>query len=105
MPEWGDPFYADHFTPAELDAATGKDDRRRHLAGIWCVKEAARKASPDVMTLPFTSLEVTTTATGKPELRVTAATPLVRTRFEVSISHSRSIATAVVIALADEASS
>jgi phosphopantetheine--protein transferase-like protein len=100
MPPMGDPFYAAHFTDGELARAKDKEDAVRHLCGVWCVKEAAKKACPPLVPVPATALEVTMDDRGRPSLRVLGqvaggALP----RFEISITHASAVAAAVVVAL------
>lgn len=94
LPDDGDPFYAAHFTASELAHAAETADRREHLAGLWAAKEAARKAVPTLLTVPFTSLEVGHDAAGRPVLRAPAG----GMTLHVSISHAAGLATAIVIA-------
>ena len=98
LPETGDPFYAAHFTPREIDRSRESANAREHLAGIWSVKEAARKAVSTLMDVPFTSLEVRHDDRGRPSLVVLAPGTDVGMQFHVSITHTKNMAAAVVVA-------
>ena len=99
MPEMGDPFYADHFSSAELAAAERAADPRAHLCGVWCAKEAAIKAVPELRQLALTEIEVTTDVSGRPSIGVSnPARATLLPRLELSITHTSTSAAAVVLA-------
>lgn len=97
LPEWPDAFYQDHFTDAEIARGRERPDARLHFCGIWCAKEAARKASPALAALPFRAIEIDADAAGKPFLRV-HETSLSSLRVSISITHTETSAAAVALA-------
>jgi phosphopantetheine--protein transferase-like protein len=99
LPEMGDPFYGAHFTAREIEHARDVANAREHLAGIWSAKEAAKKAVAELMDVPFTSLEVRHDDRGRPSLVVSAPGVDARLRFHVSITHTKNMAAAVVVAV------
>lgn len=97
LPEWPDPFYAAHFTPRELSRGRARSDWRAHFCGLWCAKEAARKASPVLAGVPFVALEIELDLVGRPHLLVLdGAIP--RSIASISITHSAGAAAAVALA-------
>jgi len=88
-----DPFFPDHFTAAELAAAASRTDWREHLCGVWCAKEAVKKAVPALLGAPFTMIEVRHNAAGAPTLLAAGLIGAV----SLSITHTASAAAAVVV--------
>lgn len=101
---WGDRFLHRVYTPAEIAHCRG---RAQSLAGRFAAKEAASKAlGVGIRGLSWRDIEVVRGPRGKPVMRLhgkaarlAAAQGL--TAFEVSISHSRTVALASVIAWGD----
>ena|SRR5687767_245024 len=89
------------FTGAELDYAVARRRPGRHLAARFCAKEAAVKA---LGTGPFGLRDVEVVGSEPPRLRLSgAAEDAARDRgvqLEVSLSHAREMAVAVVVASA-----
>lgn len=98
LPEMGDPFYRATFTPREMARAAESANPREHLAGIWSVKEAARKAVAALMDAPLTALEVQHDERGRPSLVVAVEGVSARLQFHISITHTKNMAAAVVVA-------
>jgi holo-[acyl-carrier protein] synthase len=98
---WGDRFLHRVFTDTEIAHCRG---RAQSLAGRFAAKEAASKAlGVGIRGLSWRDIEVVRGPRGKPVMRlhgkaarIAAAQRL--TSFEVSITHSRTDAIAVVIA-------
>jgi holo-[acyl-carrier protein] synthase len=98
---WGDRFLRRIYTDAERDYCRGKP---RRLAGRFAAKEAASKAlGVGVRFIRWRDIEILPDERGKPRLTLhgraaEVAARLGLTGFEVSITHSRTDAIAVVIA-------
>jgi len=89
------------FSEQEIEYANKFENNLEHLCGFYCVKEALIKALDDDG-IAFNEIEVLHTETGKPYLNVTPYMRRIlkehfRSRVEISISHCRDYATAVVI--------
>lgn len=100
LPAAGDPFYAAHFTAAELSRALETADAQEHLAGVWAAKEAARKAVPALMAASFLAIQVRHDGAGRPSIVITGVEMPGGAALQVSISHAAGLATAIVIATA-----
>jgi holo-[acyl-carrier protein] synthase len=101
---FGDRYLHRIWTDDELSASAGPD-RARRLAARFAAKEATAKVlgAPDVP-LPWRSIEVVRDSSGRPALvlhseaaAVAAAAGLAQ--FDVSLSHERDLALAVVTAI------
>jgi holo-[acyl-carrier protein] synthase len=98
---WGDRFLQRIYTDGERRYCQGKP---RRLAGRFAAKEAASKAlGVGVRYIHWREIEILPDARGKPRLTLhgraaEVAARLGLTGFEVSITHSRTDAIAVVIA-------
>jgi holo-[acyl-carrier protein] synthase len=101
---FGDRYLHRIWTDHELSSSAGPD-RLRRLAARFAAKEATAKVlgSPD-SPLPWRSIEVVRDASGRPTLvlhseaaAVAAAAGL--SHFDVSLSHERDLALAVVTAI------
>lgn len=92
-------FFELHFTEAELRSASVHPEPQAHLCGLWCAKEAVRKAVPNAASADWRAIEIQAEADGAP--RVTCAvTPGVR--YALSISHSSRQAMASVVAFSGD---
>ncbi len=91
------------FSENELKDMGSRSDPVPGLAGRFCAKEAFLKAmGKGLFVCSLKEIEVHKTASGAPELRLGAkaavlAEEMGAKRFEISISHSGLVATAVVI--------
>jgi len=101
--DWsGHPFYANNFTTAEINWCASQAEPKRHFAARFCAKEAARKAHPILMECPLRAIELANDPSGRPSLRILDETTLRSLgghQLLVSISHSDSLASAVVIVI------
>jgi len=70
---WSEPFYAENFTPAEIDWCRRQPDSRLAFCSLWSAKEAAIKCSRDLASLHPIEIEVRHDARGRPMLRATRA--------------------------------
>lgn len=95
----GDSALRDLFTAAEIEYCAGFDDRAARFAGTWCAKEAAVKALWPWARLEPRRIEVSRAEDGMPRLLVSGwSLAEAGVAVRVSISHSRSIASACAIA-------
>ncbi|HUB26943.1 MAG TPA: 4'-phosphopantetheinyl transferase superfamily protein [Tepidisphaeraceae bacterium] len=100
---WEEQFHRQWFTPAEIAYCSMQDDPRMHFAARWCAKEALKKCDPAFLHAPGTAIELLNDASGRPILRHLAdgtARPLPHA---VSVSHTQSMAVAMVVATRDDA--
>jgi phosphopantetheine--protein transferase-like protein len=93
-----DPFYSAHFTNTEISTAMLKPDPFEHFAGIFCVKEAAKKSHDVLLNLEMRDFLVSHLVTGRPLLNFVGGHPLTgRFRFMVSITHTEHYAAATCL--------
>jgi holo-[acyl-carrier protein] synthase len=101
LERWGDRFLHRIYTDTEIRHCRG---RAQSLAGRFAAKEAASKAlGVGIRVLSWRDIEVVRGPRGKPVMRLHGKAARIAaeqglTSFEVSITHSRTDATAVVIA-------
>ena len=99
------PRFADHFTPAERAWCDRRRDPAERYAARFAAKEAVLKAlGVGLGAARLVDLEVVRAATGAPGLVLHGAAAELAgqrgvTGWHVSLSHSRSLATAVVVAV------
>ncbi|MGO8757355.1 MAG: 4'-phosphopantetheinyl transferase superfamily protein [Terracidiphilus sp.] len=91
---WEDEFYKSTFTAREIAYALLQPSPQETFAGIWCAKEALRKADPTLAQAAWTALEVIHDGSGKPSMAVNGR-PL---EGALSVSHSGGMAVAVFVA-------
>ena len=89
-----DEFYKSTFTAREISYALLQSLPQETFAGIWCAKEALRKADPALAGLPWTALEVVHDGAGKPSMAVNGK-PV---EGALSVSHSGGMAAAIFVA-------
>ncbi len=94
---WMHSFYQEAFTPRELAYCLMQEHPRLHLAARWCAKEAVRKAMPEFMSIPFRETEVVRDRAGAPSLILRRGNVEEPIPCSLSLTHSGSSATAVVI--------
>ncbi len=96
-PEKDKRFYARIFTPAEIAHCSSKANPAEHFAARFAAKEALIKAvGPKNMS--FAKIEIVNREDGKPEIRLLKKTTLPENHeIELSLSHSKSQAVAVVL--------
>lgn len=93
-----DPFYKSNFSQAEIAASLTRPNPSDHLAGIFCAKEALKKADPAFLNLRMDEIVVTHTD-GRPQIQTIHAGLNAGVRLKVSISHTTNVAMATVISL------
>jgi phosphopantetheine--protein transferase-like protein len=94
---WEDPFYTATFTVAEIAYCLLQADPPIHFAARWCAKEALKKCDRAYSHLAMNQLEVALTTTGAPVLQAVVQGTWMRLPVTVSLSHTTSMAAAVVI--------
>jgi holo-[acyl-carrier protein] synthase len=100
----GDGFLRRWFTDGEIEYCTGKAVPSRHFAARFAAKEAVAKTLPGHWDgpLPWRSIEVVSTPTGAPGIRLHDAPLAIATSagvgdVRISLSHCDDYATAVAI--------
>lgn len=98
---YGDRFLMRVYGAAELAALQSRHDRYQFLAGRFAAKEATIKALGKYLTTrpPYRNIQIVNDNTGQPLLRLEGDPALERLHLDsqVSISHERSHAAAVVV--------
>ena len=98
---WTEAGYKRIFTEKEIKYVEPFANKLEHFCGFFCVKEAFVKALDDD-TLNYRQIEVLHTESGKPYINITPYIQSVlrehfKSRVEISISHCKDYATAVVL--------
>ena len=99
--QWTDEGFKRIFTNQEIEYASQFENKLEHLCGFYCVKEAFVKALDDTG-IHFTQIEVLHNENGKPYINKTKYINQIlkeqfKTNVEISISHCKEYATAVVL--------
>lgn len=98
---WTDEGYKRIFSDKEIEYANLFENKLEHFCGFYCVKEAFVKALDDDG-ISFREIEVLHTESGKPYINQTTYINSIlrehfKSRVEISISHCKDFATAVVL--------
>ena len=98
---WTDEGYKRIFSEKEIEYANQFENKLEHLCGFYCVKEAFVKALDDDG-IAFNEIEVLHLESGKPYINQTRYINSIlrehfKSRIELSISHCKEYATAVVL--------
>lgn len=88
-----DEFYKNTFTAREIAYALLRPSPQETFAGMWCAKEALRKADPTLAQAPWTALEVIYDGAGKPSMAVNGRPA----EGSLSVSHGGEMAAAVFV--------
>jgi phosphopantetheine--protein transferase-like protein len=99
---WEEDFYRTHFTPAEIAYCLTKENPLVHFAARWCAKEALKKCDPAYLGEEMSNIELTVDQSGAPALKHIANGSAMVLPLAVSISHTPTVAAAVVVKLAFE---
>jgi holo-[acyl-carrier protein] synthase len=91
---WQAPFYRAHFTPAEIAYSLLRTNPAQTFAGMWCAKEALKKAAQKWAGLDWLEIEILHDSLGRPYIRVQE---LEVGNSSLSISHTADFAVAVVV--------
>lgn len=95
---WEHEFYRGTFAKSEIAYAVLRAEPRTHFAGFWCAKEALRKCDPAFLSISMERTAVAHDSEGRPYLTLETESGPERLVHAVSISHTRDVATAVVVA-------
>lgn len=98
---WNEEGFKRIFTENEIEYANSFENNLEHFCGFFCVKEALVKALDDDR-LVYSDIEVLHQESGKPYVNLTPYIQKIlkehfKSRIEISISHCREYATAVVL--------
>lgn len=98
---WNEEGFKRIFSEKEIEYANKFENKLEHFCGFYCVKESFIKALDDDG-IAFNEIEVLHTESGKPYINITPYIKTIlkehfRSRVEISISHCREYATAVVM--------
>ena len=99
--EWTEEGFKRIFSKKEIEYCNQFENRIEHFCGFYCVKEAFVKALDDDG-IAFNEIEVLHLESGKPYINQTKYINAIlrehfKSRIEVSISHCKEYATAVVL--------
>lgn len=94
---WEHEFYKTCFTPAEIAYCLTRENPRVHFAARWCAKEAFKKCDSAYLKEEMSNVEVTLDTTGVPFISHRVNGTATRLPYAVSISHTDTVAVAVVI--------
>jgi phosphopantetheinyl transferase (holo-ACP synthase) len=94
---WVHEFYVGMFAKSEIAYAVTQSEPRIHLTGCWCAKEALRKCDANFQSIDFRLTAVAHESSGRPYLVRQMASGPVRLPHALSLSHTREVATAVVV--------
>jgi phosphopantetheine--protein transferase-like protein len=94
---WEDPFYRDHFAPAEIAYCQLQETPALHFAARWCAKEALKKCDGAFLPTAMKDIEVVADGKGSPFLVHHADSGTRRLPHAVSLSHTMHAAVAVVV--------
>ena len=103
MPEtpdyWEHEFYRDTFSDDEIAYCALQENPRMHFAARWCAKEALLKAIPGLRGERFCNLEVIRSSSGGVSLGRRVEQSVIKLPFALSLSHTESVAIAMVVGL------
>lgn len=94
---WEHEFYKESFSKDEIAYCLLQENPRMHFAARWCAKEALVKCDPAFKGQPFSSLEVVRNEAGEVSLAHHANGTSTKPPLAVSISHTETMAAAVVV--------
>ncbi|MGV2828590.1 4'-phosphopantetheinyl transferase superfamily protein [Myxosarcina sp. GI1(2024)] len=91
-------FYQALFSLEEISYALLKNEPKQHLCGIFCAKEALKKAAPELVNLRMDEI-VVTHQQGRPVITLSDRAIDLRFNFQLSISHTQNYSVATVLAI------
>ena len=94
---WEDPFYQDHFAPAEIAYCLLQETPSLHFTARWCAKEALKKCDDAFLATAPKDIEVVVDGAGAPHLVHHTGGGTRRLPHAVSLSHTTHAAVAVVV--------
>ena len=94
---WEHEFYKESFSKDEIAYCLLQENPRMHFAARWCAKEALVKCDPTFKGQPFSTMEVVRNKSGEVSLSHHANGTSTKPPLAVSISHTETMAAAVVV--------
>lgn len=94
---WEHEFYCNNFSRKEIAYCVLQPEPLPHFAARWCSKEALKKCDGAFLDLPMAQVELVHDSDGKPSLHIAGDGPGETLPFAVSVSHTSTMAIAVVI--------
>jgi phosphopantetheine--protein transferase-like protein len=94
---WEHEFYRGTFARSEIAYAVQQPEPRTHFAGFWCAREALRKCDQSFAGVSANLTAVAHDVSGRPYLTITTDAGPARLAHALSISHTGTVATAVVV--------
>jgi phosphopantetheine--protein transferase-like protein len=94
---WEEPFYRDHFAPAEIAYCLLQEMPALHFTARWCAKEALKKCDSAFLATAPKDIEVISDGSGAPFLVHHSGGGSYRLLHAVSLSHTAHAAVAVVV--------
>ncbi len=94
---WEHEFYKESFSKDEIAYCLLQENPRMHFAARWCAKEALVKCDPAFKGQPFATLEVIRNKAGEVSLAHHGNGTSEKPAHAVSISHTETMAAAVVV--------
>ncbi|MBE9167091.1 4'-phosphopantetheinyl transferase superfamily protein [Pleurocapsales cyanobacterium LEGE 06147] len=91
-------FYQTLFSSEEISYALLQNEPKLHFCGIFCAKEALKKAAPELINLRMDEIKVTHQQ-GRPSIIISDRAINSTFNFQVSISHSSNYAVATILAI------
>lgn len=94
---WEHAFYRNNFSKTEIAYCVLQPDPLQHFAARWCSKEALKKCDGEFLGRPMSQIELVNDSNGKPWLQIVGGETGDALPFAVSVSHTSTMAIAVVI--------
>ena len=94
---WEHEFYKESFSKDEIAYCLLQENPRMHFAARWCAKEALVKCDPAFKGQSFATMEVVRAESGELSLAHHANGTSKKPSHAVSISHTETMAAAVVV--------
>ena len=94
---WDHDFYKEGFSKDEIAYCLLQENPRMHFAARWCAKEALVKCDPAFKFLPFSAVEIVRNESGNVSLAHYMDGNREKLPVAVSISHTDTVAAAVVV--------
>jgi holo-[acyl-carrier protein] synthase len=90
-----DAFVKNNYTSDEIRYCFSKSEPAIHLAGIFCAKEALIKALKE--RIPMLDIGISHEKNGSPTITLLSKIKSSKDSYNISISHTKTVATAIVI--------
>ena len=96
---WTNDFYQSNFSEAEIAYCAAQQNPPMHFAARWCAKEALKKCDGSFLSVAMARIEITLSMDGTPFLAHIVDGEPQRLPHAVSLSHTDSLAAALVVTL------